>query len=89
MTLSLLLKHLLDTTSDHHVRTTAGVGMKHVASTQLFKTSSMNLTPELLKAYKEYLAEFDPSPIGNGEDYLYPLSEDAFVEELLEAEESN
>jgi len=44
----------------------------------------MNLTPELLKAYKEYLAEFDPSPIGNGEDYLYPMSEDAFVEDFLD-----
>ena len=48
----------------------------------------MNLTPELLKAYKEYLAEFDPSPIGNGEDYLYPMSEDAWLDELLEEEES-
>ena len=48
----------------------------------------MNLTPELHKAYKEYLAEFDPSPIGNGEDYLYPMSEDEFVDELLEEEES-
>ena len=47
----------------------------------------MNLTPELLKAYKEYLAEFDPSPIGYGEDYLYPMSEDAWLDELLEDEE--
>ena len=62
--------------------------MKHVASITLLSTL-MNLTPELLKAYKEYLAEFDPSPIGNGEDYLYPMSEDAFIEELLEADESN
>ena len=64
--------------------------MKHAAFMKSLNTLlSMNLTPELLKAYKEYLAEFDPSPIGNGEDYLYPMSEDAFVEELLEAEESN
>ncbi len=64
--------------------------MKHAAFMKSLSTLlSMNLTPELLKAYKEYLAEFDPSPIGNGEDYLYPMSEDAFVEELLEAEESN
>ena len=63
--------------------------MKHVVSITLLKTSSMNLTPELLKAYKEYLAGFDPSPIGYGEDYLYPMSEDQFLEELLEAEESN
>ena len=46
----------------------------------------MNLTPELLKRYKEYLAEFDPSPIGNGEDYLYPMSEDSWIDELLEEE---
>ena len=68
--------------------------MNHVVSITLLKTSSMNLTPELLKAYKEYLAEFDPSPIGNGEDYLYPMSEDAFVEDFLDhdpadAEKSN
>ena len=48
----------------------------------------MNLTPELLKRYKEYLAEFDPSPIGNGEDYLYPMSEDTWIDELLEEEET-
>lgn len=48
----------------------------------------MNLTPELLKRYKEYLAEFDPSPIGYGEDYLYPMSEDAWLDELLEEEET-
>ena len=57
--------------------------MKHVAFMKSLNTS-MNLTPELLKAYKEYLAEFDPSPIGNGEDYLYPMDEDTFVEELLD-----
>ena len=62
--------------------------MKHVASITLLNTL-MNLTPELLELYKEYLADFDPSPIGNGEDYLYPMSEDAFIEELLETEESN
>jgi hypothetical protein len=38
------------------------------------------MTPEQRKAYQEYLADFDPSPIGNGEDYLYPLSEDAWLE---------
>ena len=61
--------------------------MKHVVSTTLLNTS-MNLTPELLKAYKEYLAEFDPSPIGNGEDYLYPMSEDSWLDELLDEEQS-
>ncbi len=64
--------------------------MKHAAFMKSLNTLlSMNLTPELLKAYKEYLAGFDPSPIGYGEDYLYPMSEDQFLEELLEAEESN
>ena len=39
------------------------------------------MTPEQRKAYQEYLDEFDPSPIGNGEDYLYPLSEDSWLGE--------
>ena len=39
------------------------------------------MTPEESKAYQEYLADFDPSPIGNGEDYLYPLSEDGWLDE--------
>ena len=39
------------------------------------------MTPEEHKGYQEYLADFDPSPIGNGDDYLYPLSEDAWLEE--------
>tara|TARA_R100000951_G_C2617949_1_gene173440 strand:+ start:290 stop:565 length:276 start_codon:yes stop_codon:yes gene_type:complete len=38
------------------------------------------MTPEERKAYQEYLADFDPSPIGNGEDYIYPLSEDGWLE---------
>jgi len=42
---------------------------------------SHDMTPEQHKAYQEYLADFDPSPIGNGEDYIYPLSEDAWLEE--------
>lgn len=41
------------------------------------------MTPEERKAYQEYLADFDPSPIGNGEDYIYPLSEDAWLEQEL------
>ena len=41
---------------------------------------SYDLTSEERKAYQEYLADFDPSPIGNGEDYIYPLSEDAWLE---------
>ena len=44
-------------------------------------TMSHDMTPEQHKAYQEYLADFDPSPIGNGEDYIYPLSEDAWLEE--------
>ena len=39
------------------------------------------MTTEPSKAYQEYLAEFDPSPIGYGEDYLYPLSADSWLEE--------
>jgi len=42
------------------------------------------MTPEERKGYQEYLADFDPSPIGNGEDYLYPLSEDSWLEEYVE-----
>ena len=41
------------------------------------------MTPEERKAYQEYLADFDPSPIGNGEDYIYPLSEDSWLEQEL------
>ena len=41
------------------------------------------MTPEEHKGYQEYLADFDPSPIGNGEDYIYPLSEDAWLEQEL------
>ena len=39
------------------------------------------MTPEERKAYQEYLNDFNPSPIGYGEDYLYPLSEDDWLEE--------
>ena len=42
------------------------------------------MTPEQRKAYQEYLDDFDPSPIGYGEDYLYPLSEDSWLEEYVE-----
>jgi len=42
------------------------------------------MTDEQRKAYQEYLDEFDPSPIGYGEDYLYPLSEDDWLEEYAE-----
>ena len=45
------------------------------------------MTPEQRKAYQEYLAEFDPSPIGNGEDYLYPISADSWLEEQEKADE--
>ena len=38
------------------------------------------MTPKQREAYQEYLAEFDPSPIGNGDDYLYPLSAAASLE---------
>ena len=42
------------------------------------------MTPEERKVYQEYLADFDPSPIGNGEDYIYPLYEDGWLEEYVE-----
>jgi len=41
------------------------------------------MTIEQRRAYQEYLADFDPSPIGNGEDYIYPLSEDGWLEQEL------
>ena len=47
----------------------------------IYEIVSERMTPEERKAYQEYLDDFDPSPIGNGEDYLYPLSEDAWLEE--------
>ena len=42
------------------------------------------MTPEQRKAYQEYLDEFDPSPIGYGDDKLSPLSEDGWLEEYAE-----
>lgn len=39
------------------------------------------MTAEQFVAYAKYLADFDPSPIGNGEDFLYPLSADSWLEE--------
>ena len=53
-------------------------------STKLTTTTFL-MTPEERKAYQEYLADFDPSPIGNGEDYIYPLSEDQWLEEYAAA----
>ena len=44
------------------------------------------MTPKQREAYQEYLADFDPSPIGNGDDYLYPLSADAWLEFWCEDE---
>lgn len=44
------------------------------------------MTPKQREAYQEYLADFDPSPIGNGDDYLYPLSADAWLEAWCEDE---
>ena len=44
-------------------------------------TQRSTMTPEERKAYQEYLDDFDPTPIGNGEDYLYPLSADAWLED--------
>lgn len=44
------------------------------------------MTTQQRDAYHEYLAEFDPSPIGNGDDYLYPLSADAWLEVWCEDE---
>lgn len=39
------------------------------------------MTDEQRKAYQEYLDDFDPSPITYEGDYLYPLSEDAWLEQ--------
>ncbi|WP_186522646.1 hypothetical protein [Synechococcus sp. SYN20] len=46
------------------------------------------MTPQQCKDYQEYLADFDPSPIGNGDDYLYPLSADQWLEEYLDDQDS-
>ena len=45
------------------------------------------MTPKQKAEYEEYLAEFDPSPTGNGEDYLYPISADSWLEEQENADE--
>ena len=44
------------------------------------------MSPKQREAYQEYLADFDPSPNGNGEDYSYPLSADAWLEAWCEDE---
>lgn len=44
------------------------------------------MTPEQRKAYQEYLDDFEPTPIGYGEGYLYPLSEDSWLEQHAEEE---
>ena len=38
------------------------------------------MTPEQRKEYQEYLADFDPTPQYGGDDYGYPMSEDAWLE---------
>ena len=39
------------------------------------------MTPEQRKAYQDYLDNFDPTPQYGGDDYDYPMSEDAWLEE--------
>ena len=39
------------------------------------------MTPEQRKAYQEYLDDFDPTPQYGGDDYDYPMSEDAWLED--------
>ena len=39
------------------------------------------MTPDERKGYQEYLADFDPTPQYGGEDYDYPMSEDAWLEQ--------
>ena len=39
---------------------------------------------EIKQQYYDYLAEFDPTPIYYGDDYLYPMSMDQFIEEFFE-----
>ena len=46
-----------------------------------FTTIISLMTPEQRKAYQEYLADFDPTPQYGGEDYDYPMSEDAWLEQ--------
>ncbi len=35
-------------------------------------------------SYEEYLAEFDPTPLYGGDDWMTPLSEEDWLEEQLE-----
>ena len=39
------------------------------------------MTPEERIAYQEYLDDFDPTPQYSGDDYNYPMSADAWLEE--------
>ena len=38
-------------------------------------------TEQILKGYQEYLDDFDPTPQHPGNDYLYPMSMDEWIEE--------
>lgn len=42
------------------------------------------MTPKQREAYSEYLADFDPTPQCGGDDYDYPMSEDAWLEQQEE-----
>ena len=39
------------------------------------------MTPTQSKHYQEYLKDFDPTPLYRGDDYLYPMSADQWLEE--------
>ena len=47
------------------------------------------MTPEERKAYQEYLDDFDPTPLYWFDDYLYPLSEDSWLEQHLNPQNTN
>jgi len=36
---------------------------------------------QILKGYQDYLDNFDPTPLYNGEDYLTPMSIDEWIEQ--------
>ena len=42
------------------------------------------MTPCESKHYQEYLHDFDPTPLYGGDDYLYPLSAEDWLERYEE-----
>ena len=57
-------------------------GQLQCISPRLFTAlNQMTFTDKQLKAYQEYLADFDPSPQNYGDDYSAPMDLDTWLDE--------